>query len=108
MTTDYLPAIFSVVCTTFAQLLMKKVAHLRGSIFHPFSIFSYVLFVFATIGAVLAFSRLPMKSVTLFASLAYPSVAVGSSILFGEKVNLRGWVGIVLIISGIAIATIEW
>ncbi|MHB1693617.1 MAG: EamA family transporter [bacterium] len=112
---SYLFLIFTVVLNSFSQILIKigsgkvKKEHLKIGLksilvfFNPLIFIALVLLFFATIFYLLALSKLNLSYAYPLLSSSYIFILLMSRLLLKEKVGLKRWVGVFIIIIGIFI-----
>ncbi|MFW0883697.1 EamA family transporter [Candidatus Acidulodesulfobacterium sp. H_13] len=105
----------AVIFNSIGQILQKvgsgriKKEHLKIGVksifvfFNPFIFSALVMLLFATIFYLFALSMLPLSIAYPMLSSGYIIVVLLSKIFLNEKVNLKRWVGVFVIIIGIFI-----
>ncbi len=105
----------AVIFTSIGQILQKigsgrvKKEHLSIGIksififFDPFIFGALIMLFFATIFYLLALSKLPLSIAYPMLSSGYVLVVLLSKIFLKERVSLKRWVGVFIIITGIFI-----
>ncbi len=100
-----------VFISSFSQVLLKKSAikERRGFVqeyLNPYVICAYAIFVLATFMTVWAFKGIPMSYGPILDATGYIFISVFGFIFFKEKLNIRKTAGLIVIISGIVIASL--
>lgn len=100
-----------VFISSFSQVLLKKSAlkERRGFVqeyLNPYVISAYAIFVLATFMTVWAFKGIPMSYGPILDATGYIFISVFGFIFFKEKLNIRKTAGLIVIISGIVIASL--
>ncbi|RZD15651.1 MAG: hypothetical protein EVJ46_08945 [Candidatus Acididesulfobacter guangdongensis] len=111
----YYYMIFAVIFSSFGQLLQKigsgkvKEEHLKIGFksvlifFNPFIFSALVILFFATLFYLLALSKLPLSIAYPLLSSGYIFVLLLSKFFLKEKVGIRRWLGVFVIITGICV-----
>lgn len=111
----YYYMIFAVVFSSFGQLLQKigsgkvKDEHLKVSFksilvfFNPFIFTALILLFFATLFYLIALSKLPLSIAYPLLSSGYVLVLLLSKFFLREKVGIKRWLGVFVIIMGICV-----
>ena len=109
--TDYRYAAFlllGVFISAISQVMLKKAAlkkyknHLAEYL-NPLVICAYVLFVGTTILSVLAYKGIPLSMGPILEATSYIYVTVFGIVIFKEKMSLRKWLALALILLGIGL-----
>lgn len=100
-----------VFISSFSQVLLKKSAlkERRGFVqeyLNPYVICAYAIFVLATFMTVWAFKGIPMSYGPILDATGYIFISVFGFIFLKEKLNIRKTAGLIVIISGIVIASL--
>lgn len=109
----FLIAIVSVLIADISQIILKKAATkhydswLRSYLNFPV-IFAYVLFVLSTVCSVIALRKLPLSLSPMWQSLGQIFVVVLSCLFLHEKITKNKLQGIVIIVIGIIIFSVQF
>lgn len=68
---------------------------------NPLVFSGFVLYAMASVVWIVTLSRVPLSYAYPMLSINYVGVLAGSSLLFGEDVNLYRWIGVVVICVGV-------
>ena len=111
---NYLMLFTSVGLAAAGQLLMKHGMRMIGFfpakeiftrifsiIFNPFVFIGLSMFCLSALIWLIILSRMELSYVYPLVSVAYIIVAIGSIFLFGEKVSMIRWIGILTICLGV-------
>lgn len=114
MMVNYIIILLVVLILAIGQLLFKTVSNRLGddrfyaltTDYGTLAIFLTSLAVYgvATIGWIWALRQVPLSTAYLFMSLGFILVPTASHFIFGDPLNMRIAISIVLIISGILVA----
>lgn len=105
--------LIGVVISAFSQVLLKKSANTEnGSFLKQYFnikvISAYAIFFLATFLSIYAYKVIPVTLGAILGTLEYGLVALLSFIFFKEKLTKKQILGIVLIIAGIIIYSIQF
>jgi len=107
---SYFLVFLGIICTGFAQILLKKGAKHTNSRISPYlnvqTISGYFLFFIVTICAVFAMIDIPLKLYTALTSLNFIIVFFLSVIILKEKYEFLNVVAVFFIVAGIIIFNI--
>ncbi|MBS5865174.1 DMT family transporter [Olegusella massiliensis] len=100
--------LFGVFIAAVAQVLLKKSAMKQYSstikeYLNPLVIGGYTIFVGSTIMSILAYRGIPLSMGPILEATSYIYVTIFGVTIFHEKMNLRKYVALFLIMCGIAI-----
>ena len=101
----YLAGVF---ISAVAQIILKKSAGKEyeskiREYLNPYVIISYAIFFGATFCTIYAYKEVPLSFGPILAASEYVFVAVLSRIFLKEKINLKKFIGLSIIIAGIII-----
>ncbi len=114
-TNSYVFMFFAVIFTSFGQLIQKigsgkvKKEHLKIGLrsflvfFNPLIFAALILLFFATLFYLMALSKLPLSIAYPMLSSGYILVLLLSKFFLKEKIGLKRWFGVFIIIIGIFI-----
>lgn len=100
--------IAGVFVSAIAQILLKKSAgktyesKIREYL-NPYVIISYAIFFGATFCTIYAYKEVPLSLGPILAASEYIFVAVLSRLILKEKINLKKFIGLSVIVAGIVI-----
>lgn len=105
--------LIGIVISAFSQILLKKSADTeKGSFleqyFNSKVISAYAIFFFATFLSIYAYKVIPVTLGAILGTLEYSLVALLSYIFFKERLTKKQILGIVLIVAGIIIYSIQF
>ncbi len=100
--------LLSVVVTAISQLLLKKGAfasgkRMRSVYLNVFTISGYCLLLCVMILNLFIFKYLTMIAIVFFLPITYIVIAVGSSIIFEEKITKNKIIATMLILAGLSL-----
>ncbi len=100
--------LLGVFISAIAQVLLKKSAGKKyenkiKEYLNPFVIISYAIFFGATFCTIYAYKGVPLSFGPILAASEYVFVAVLSRIFLKEKINLKKFIGLSVIIAGIIV-----
>ncbi len=100
--------LFSVFISAISQILLKKSAleNHKSRIFEYLNfkvIFAYFLFFVAVLIDLIALKYVPVSFVPIIETSSYIFIIIISRIVFGEKINLKQFLSISMIIIGIVV-----
>lgn len=103
--------IISVCIASTSQLLLKKSANQEKKTkwqeyINAYVIVAYLLLFVSTMLTMLAYKNLNLSMGVVIESISYIIIAIASYFLFKEKITKNKVVGIVMIITGIIIASV--
>lgn len=103
--------IISVCISSTSQILLKKSANEEKQnkwqeYFNKYVISGYLLLFISTILTMLAYKSLNLSMGVMIESISYIIIAIASYFAFKEKITRNKLIGIILIITGIIIASI--
>jgi len=103
--------LIGVFISAISQVMLKKAAvrnydsHLKEYM-NPLVVFAYVLFFGTTILSVLAYKGIPLSMGPVLESTSYIYITVFGVKIFKEKMNLKKYVALSLIVTGIFIYSV--
>lgn len=103
--------LFGVFISAISQVLLKKAA-LKNydspmeEYLNPLVIFAYVMFVGTTLLSVIAYRGIPLSMGPVLEATSYIYVTVFGVKIFGENMNRKKIIGLLLIICGIIVYSI--
>lgn len=100
--------IAGVFVSAIAQIILKKSAGKKyeskiREYLNPYVIISYTIFFGATFCTIFAYSGIPLSFGPILAASEYIFVAVLSWLFLKEKINLKKFIGLTVIVIGIVI-----
>lgn len=100
--------IAGVFVSAIAQILLKKSAGKKYSskiqeYLNPYVIISYAIFFGATFCTIFAYTEIPLSFGPILAASEYIFVAVLSRLILKEKINLKKFIGLSVIVVGIVV-----
>lgn len=100
--------IFGVFISSVSQIILKKSADIkRDSIIkeyiNPYVIGAYSIFIAATLLSILAYRGIPLSLGPILEATGYLFVTLWGLIFFGEKLNPKKVIALVLIVTGIVV-----
>jgi len=100
--------LFGVFISSLSQVMLKKAAakeykSVIEEYLNPLVIFAYVIFVAATLLTIVAYKVIPLSMGPILDATAYIYVTLFGIKIFGEKVNKRKIISLIIIILGIVI-----
>ena len=99
--------VISVVLNTLANILIKKGALQKGNIFiNRYTPLGYVLFVIVMLISLKLITIIELKYFSLIMALNYFMTYMAGIVIFKEKTNKWGIIGIIIVCSGIIIFNI--
>ena len=101
----YLAGIF---VSSVAQILLKKsagkkYANVIKEYLNPYVIISYAIFFGATFCSIYAYKGIPLSFGPILAAMQYVFIAVLSRIFLKEKIGVKKFIGLSVIIAGIIV-----
>lgn len=107
MSLAYFTVIAAILFTTCGQLLVKSGAtsgaRFLGSFMNIRTLCGYALIAIAALFSIYAMRQIELKIVTACFSSVVPLVAISSTLLYKEKMNLRIGLGTVIVVLGLLI-----
>ena len=103
--------LLGVFISAVSQVMLKKAAlkhydNVLQQYMNPLVIFAYILFVGTTLLAILAYRKIPLSMGPVLEATSYIYVTFFGVKIFGEKLNSKKVLALVLIIAGILISSI--
>lgn len=103
--------IVGVFVSAIAQIILKKSAGKKYAsrikeYLNPYVIISYAIFLGATFCTIFAYSGIPLSFGPILAASEYIFVAVLSRLILKEKINLKKYIGLSIIVVGIFVYSI--
>ncbi len=103
--------LLGVFISAISQVMLKKAAlkhynNVLRQYLNPLVIFAYVLFIGTTLLAILAYRKIPLSMGPVLEATSYIYVTFFGVKIFGEKLNGKKVLALVLIIAGILISSI--
>lgn len=103
--------LFGVFISAVSQVLLKKAANKKydsviKEYLNPLVIFAYMMFVGATFLSIIAYKEVPISMGPVLETTSYIYVTFFGIKIFGEKINKKKVIALVLILSGIIISSI--
>ena len=100
-----------VFISSVSQVMLKKAARREyGSLvreyLNPWVIGAYALFILSTLMSILAYRGLPLSMGPVLETTGYIWVTAFGVLLFGEKLNLKKILALILIIAGIILSAV--
>ena len=100
--------ISGVFISAVAQILLKKSAGKKyenkiKEYLNPYVIISYAIFFGATFCTIYAYKGIPLSFGPILAALEYIFVAVLSRMFLKERINLKKFIGLSIIVAGVII-----
>ena len=74
---------------------------------NPFTFFSYIVFVIATLLTVISYKEVPLSMAPILGASEYFFVAALSRVVLGEKISLKKAIGLCVIVIGILVYSAE-
>ena len=104
--------LFGTFVSSLSQLFLKKSADIKYNkwwkeYLNVKVIFSYIIFIFATLCSVYAYKVVPLSFGPVLGSFEYIFVAILSFIFLKEKISKKKLIGLILIIVGVLIFSIK-
>lgn len=100
-----------VFVSAIAQIILKKSAGKKYAskireYLNPYVIISYAIFFGATFCTIFAYSGIPLSFGPILAASEYIFVAVLSRLILKERINLKKFIGLSIIVVGIVVYSI--
>lgn len=100
-----------VFISAISQVLLKKAAQRQYSsplreYMNPLVIFAYMMFVGTTFLSIVAYHGLPLSMGPVLEATSYIYVTFFGVTIFKEKMNVKKWVAIGLIVGGIVVSAV--
>lgn len=103
--------VLSVFVTSVSQVLLKKSANrqyasVKEEYLNPRVVIAYLLFFGATLVTVVAYRYVPLSLGPVLEALGYVFVGILGVLVLKEKITIKSFVGMVLIVVGVIICSL--
>ena len=88
-------------------VILRRNKGLLAEYLNPFTIFSYMVFVIATLLTIISYTEVPLSMAPILGASEYLFVAALSRAFLGEKIKLQKAIGLCVIIIGILVYSAE-